>query len=109
MIIEHHIEGDRVVTIERAETIDDYKSAIQDHIDTVARKKDYANGYALAGYVTDTSAEYADVAQTFINWRSSIWTFTFETLAEVQSGAIPQPTIPELIAMLPAPPWPLTE
>lgn len=37
MIIEHRIDGDHVVTVERLETIDDYKRAIQDHIDAVAR------------------------------------------------------------------------
>jgi len=89
-----------------APSIDDYKNAVQAHIDAVARKKDYENGFALASYVTDPKTEYASAAQTFVNWRSSVWGDAFETLAAVQSGAIPQPTIPELIAMLPAPPWP---
>jgi len=90
-------------------TIGDYKIAIQAHVDAVARKKDYENGFALAGYVTDPKAEYAGDAQAFINWRSSIWDGVFEILAAVQSGAIPQPTSIELISLLPAPPWPIDE
>lgn len=91
-----------------APTVDDYKTAIQNHIDAVARAKDYENGFALAGYATDPYAAHADAAQAFINWRSAVWVSTFQTLAEVQSGELPQPTIPELIAMLPASPWPVT-
>lgn len=90
-----------------APTIDDYKTAIQAHIDAVARAKDYENGFALAGYATDPYAAHADAAQAFINWRSAVWVFTFQTLAVVQSGELSQPTIPDLLAMLPAPPWTL--
>lgn len=108
MITEHRVEGDRVVTIERVETLDDYSAAVQTHVDAVARKRRYENGFALAGYATDPNAAYADDAQSFINWRSAVWVTAFDALDAVKSGAIPQPTIPELIAMLPAPPWPLT-
>lgn len=109
MIADHVFEDGRIVVIERPETVDDYKTAIQAHIDAVARAKDYADGFALAGYASDPNAAYADAAQAFITWRSAVWVSTFQTLAEVQSGELPQPTIADLIAMLPAPPWPLSE
>lgn len=91
-----------------APSTDDYKLAVQSHIDAVARKRRYENGFALAGYATDPNAAYADDAQSFIHWRSAAWVTAFDALDAVKSGAIPQPTIPELIAMLPAPPWPMT-
>ena len=106
MITEHRVEGDRVVTIERVETLEDYKAAIQDHIDAVAQAKDYDSGVSLAGYKGSAVEAYAADADAFTTWRDPLWLTVFGILTDVQSGAIPQPTIPELIAMLPAPPWP---
>lgn len=106
MIFEHRIEGDRVVTIERAETIDDYKNAVQSHIDNVARAKDYDSGVSLAGYKGSAVEAYAADADAFTTWRDPLWLTVFGVLADVQSGAIPQPSIDQLISMLPEPPWP---
>ncbi len=89
-----------------APTIDDYKAAIQAHIDAVARAKDYDSAVSLAGYRGSMVTEYAADAEAFTAWRDPLWPFVFDVIAQVQAGAIPQPTIPELIAMLPAPPWP---
>lgn len=90
-----------------APTIDDYKNAVQAHIDAVARAKDYDSGISLAGYKGSAVDAYAGDADAFTTWRDPLWLNVFGILADVQSGAIPQPTIPELIAMLPAPPWAL--
>lgn len=108
MITEHRVEGDRVVTIERQETIADYKQAIQDHIDAVARAKDYDSGVSLAGYKGSAVEAYAADADAYTSWRDPLWPAVFGILAAVQAGEIPQPTISELIAMLPASPWPVT-
>jgi len=89
-----------------APTIDDYKAAIQAHIDAVARAKDYDSAVSLAGYRGSMVTEYAADAEAFTAWRDPLWPFVFDVIAQVQAGAIPQPTIHELIAMLPAPPWP---
>lgn len=92
-----------------APSVDDYKLAIQAHIDAVARAKDYDSGVSLAGYKGSLVEAYDDDADAFTTWRDPLWLTVFGILADVQSGAIPQPTIPELIEMLPAPPWPLDE
>jgi hypothetical protein len=89
-----------------APSIDDYKNAVQAHIDAVARAKDYDSGISLDGYKGSAVEAYAADADAFTTWRDPLWLTVFGILADVQSGAIPQPTIPELIAMLPAPPWP---
>ncbi|WP_414461835.1 hypothetical protein [Hyphomicrobium sp. DY-1] len=88
-------------------TIDDYKTAIQSHIDAVARAKDYDSGVSLASYRGSSVADYAADAEAFTAWRDPLWPFVFGKLAAVQSGTISQPTIAELVAMLPEPPWPL--
>ena len=89
-----------------APSIDDYKNAVQAHIDAIARAKDYDSGISLAGYKGSAVEAYAADADAFTTWRDPLWLTVFGILENVQSGAIPQPTIPELIAMLPAPPWP---
>lgn len=94
-------------TPEPPPTIGDYKLAIQAHIDAVARAKDYDSGISLAGYKGSPVPAYAADAEAFTNWRDPLWPFLFETLAAVQTGQIEQPTIAELIAMLPQPPWPV--
>lgn len=87
-------------------TLDDYKTAIQTLIESVARAKDYDSGVSLAGYKGSPVAVYADDAEAFTNWRDPLWPFVFEKFAEVRAGTIPQPTVAELLGMLPAPPWP---
>jgi len=89
-----------------APTIEDYKLAIQTHIEAVARAKDYDSAVSLAGYKGSAVEAYAADADAFTTWRDPLWQTVFGILADVQSGAISQPTIAELIAMLPAPPWP---
>lgn len=89
-----------------APTADDYKTAIQAHIDETARSRNYTDGVSLASYKDSTVAQWAAEATAFIGWRDAVWASVYATLAEVQSGSISQPTISELIAMLPAPPWP---
>jgi hypothetical protein len=88
-----------------APTLADYKGALQAHIDAVAHAKDYDSGISLAGYKGSPVAEYADDAAAFLAWRDPLWPFVFQIMAGVQTGVIPQPSIAELIAMLPAPPW----
>lgn len=107
MISEPHIEDGRVVMVERPETVDDYKFAVQVLIDETARSRIYTDGVSLASYKDSTIAQWSAEATAFIAWRDAVWASVYATLAEVQSGELPQPTIADLIAMLPAPPWPL--
>lgn len=90
-----------------APTVDDYKVAIQAHIDAVARAKDYDNGVSLAGYKGSSVEAYAADAEAFTAWRDPLWPAVFSLLAGVQSGTIQQPSIAGLIGMLPDPPWPI--
>lgn len=111
------VEGDdsyQQTVLEAVYTISDkpadasaYTAAVQAHIDAVARAKDYDSGISLAGYKGSQVPAYAADADAFTAWRDPLWVFAFETLAAVQSGQMAQPTIAELIAMLPEPPWPM--
>ena len=97
---------DRQATYDRAIARHLSKGWRLERIDAVARAKDYDSGVSLAGYKGSAVEAYAADADAFTTWRDPLWPTVFGILADVQSGAIPQPTIPELIAMLPASPWP---
>lgn len=84
----------------------DYANAIQAHVDATAQSKGYADGVALAGYSTSTVPAWAAEAQTFIAWRDAVWIYAYTELAKVQGGQRTQPTVPQMIAELPAISWP---
>lgn len=83
-----------------------FTTAIEDHIESVARERGYSSAVSCASYVSDPNPVWAADAQAFVTWRSAVWSEAFATLAEVQAGERPVPTITELIAELPAMEWP---
>lgn len=83
-----------------------YAKAIQEHIDAAAQSRQYANGFALASYVSSTIPTWAEEALVFVEWRDQVWVYAYTELAKVQSGARPQPTIDELVSELPQIVWP---
>ena len=87
-------------------TESDYAAAIQVYIDTTARSKNYADGFALASYVNSTIPAWAAEATAFVAWRDQVWLYAYTEFAKVQSGQRPQPTIAELVSELPQIVWP---
>lgn len=87
-------------------SVSEYQNAVQKHVDDTAVSKQYADGVALATYKDSTVPLWAAQATAFIAWRDQVWTFAYDMLAKVQAGQVPQPTIDELIAELPAITWP---
>lgn len=86
-------------------TLDDYKAAVQAHIDATATSKNYADGVSLASYSSSTNPQWSGEASTFIQWRDQVWAYAYEQLALVQTGQRPQPTISELLSELPVITW----
>lgn len=84
----------------------DFAAAIQRHIDNKARLRGYGDGYGIASYVTSTVPSWALEAQTFVAWRDAVWIYAYGEMAKVQAGKRAQPTIPALVAELPAIVWP---
>lgn len=88
-------------------TQDDYKTAIQSHIDQAAIAKNYTDGVSCASYKDSTIPTWADEAAAFIAWRDSVWAYAFGQLADVLSGTrTPQPSIAQLLSELPSITWP---
>lgn len=86
--------------------LESYSAAIQAHIDGTAQSRQYADGFALASYVSSTVPAWAEEALVFVEWRDQVWLYAYAELAKVQSGQRPQPTIEELISELPQIVWP---
>jgi len=87
-------------------TIDDYRLAIQAHIDATAGQRSYDSGLTCASYVGSTNPAWAAEASAFVAWRDAVWTYAYAELAKVEGGQRPQPTVETILAELPALVWP---
>lgn len=86
--------------------IDDYRLAIDAHVNATARSRDYNDAATLAGYERSTVPEWMAEAKAFIEWRDRVWVYTRSELAKVQHGQRPQPSVEDFIAELPVIAWP---
>lgn len=86
--------------------LDDYRRAIQDHVDATAQAHSYDSGITCSSYIGSTNPVWAAEAQAFVAWRDAVWIYAFAELEKVQNGQRPQPTIPEIISELPSIVWP---
>lgn len=86
-------------------TVKDYEDAVQAHLDAKAREKGYDSIYTCIGYWNSTVPSFAAEARLASEWRDQVWTKCHEVLNAWGAGEIEQPTIAQLIAMLPTLQW----
>lgn len=85
--------------------VGDYTQAVQAHLDRVAQSWGYDNVYTAATYAEEPAVKaFQDEGKALRAWRSRVWAAARQTLADVQAGKTPLPTVAELIASLPAAP-----
>lgn len=85
--------------------VGDYTQAVQAHLDRVAQSWGYDSIYTAATYADEPAVKaFADEGKALRAWRSRVWAAARQTLADVQAGKTPLPTVAELIASLPAAP-----
>lgn len=89
-----------------APEIEDYRLAIDAHVNATARSRDYNDAATLAGYVASTVPTWTADASAFVAWRDAVWVHTFTELDKVMTGQRPQPSVEDFIAELPAIVWP---
>ena len=87
-------------------TIEDCQAAIETHVESVARSRDYSSSVSLASYYNSTIEPWAGEAQAFVPWRDAVWIYAFAELEKVQTGQREQPTVEDFIAELPVISWP---
>ena len=85
-------------------TLDEYRSAIQSHVEEAARSRDYDGALSLASYVASTDPQWAAEAQAFVGWRDAVWAKAYVLL----DGHAPEaaPSVADVLAALPAITWP---
>lgn len=131
-------DGEKIIVTwkYRDPTEKEYAEAIQKHIDSIAKSRQYNDSISLSSYTNSTNTQWKQEAEIFVAWRDSVWTTTFQKLNEITQAindAITQhdaqleaamqngenidannfplilpskPTIEEIIAELPVITWP---
>lgn len=87
-------------------TQDEYVNAIQVMLDTKAKERRYYDIMSACTYATSTNPTFKAEAEACMAWRDATWAKAYSVLDQVQAGQITQPTILELLAMLPTMAWP---
>ena len=91
-------------TLEELQTI--FTAAIQDHLDSFARTRNYDGIMSAASYATSTVPKFRTEGQYAVEARDATWAKGYEILDAVLSGQRPMPTIEKVIAELPPLAWP---
>ena len=86
-------------------TLNQLTGAVQIHLDSVARQRNYDGILSACTYATSTNPTFAAEGQACVNWRDACWTKCYEVMAEVQAGNRGIPTTEELLSELPTSPW----
>ncbi len=87
-------------------SLDDYRRAIQAHVDATAQARGYDGGASCASYAGSTFPAWAAEATAFVSWRDAVWAHAHAELEKVQNGTRHQPDIAAIIAELPPMAWP---
>lgn len=82
-----------------------YEDAVQAHLDATAQSRGYDDTYTCLSYLSSTDEVWRTEANIFNAWRDAVWRRCHEILNAFMAGEIPQPTIEDVIAMLPAIEW----
>lgn len=86
-------------------TLNDYRRAVQAHIDRTAQERRYDTATSCASYVASTNPAWAAEAAALIAWRDEVWTQVYAAEAGYNPDA-PPPSIADVIDGLPTIAWP---
>lgn len=86
--------------------VDAYTKALEKAIDDKAAERSYSSAISCASYKDSTNAQWSAEAVAFIVWRDNCYEYSYDYLAQAQGGQIPNPSIDNFIAGLPAMEWP---
>jgi hypothetical protein len=85
----------------------EYVAAVQAMLDTKARERKYDGILSACTYVTSTNTKFQAEGQACVEWRDAVWAACYELMGQVTEGTLSQPTVAELLAMLPEMEWPV--
>lgn len=87
-------------------TVPDYVAAVQSRLDTFARMRNYDGILSACTYAASAVPRFAAEGAYAVTARDSTWAKCYDLMDQVQAGTIPQPTLEQFAAMLPALEWP---
>lgn len=74
---------------------------VQKKLDTAAKDHGYDSILSAVSYKDSSVPAFSADATAFLAWRDGVWAYCYTLLAECQVGAVPVPTVSELLAGLP--------
>jgi hypothetical protein len=83
-------------------TVEDYRAALNQHIDAVAQSRDFDNGVVAASWTGSSVKTWAADAQAFVTWRDAVWLHAYAVFAGED-----RPAVHDFINALPAIVWPI--
>lgn len=99
----HHVAQADGEWVERPLTAEDYRVAVQQHLDELAQDYGYDSIASAVTYADEPAVpKFQAEGVAFRAWRSLVWAYCYAQLDAVANGDRAQPSIGELIAELPA-------
>ena len=81
-----------------AQAVKHFETAIQSHMDTIARTKGYDSILSAVSYASEVNP-FQEEAKQFLKWRGAVWDYAYNQINAYTVETIP--TINELIITLP--------
>ena len=92
--------ADKPLAQYQAEKKQEIEQAVQTMLDTEAQTAGYDNIVSACSYATSTGT-FGVEGQSFVDWRDSCWTMAFTIQQEVLAGTRAEPTVDEVLALMP--------
>lgn len=83
------------------------QDAVQAHLDSKARERNYSGILSACTYATSTVPKYAAEGQYCVSYRDRAYETCYQLLSEVQTGKRPRMTPAQVVAELPVFTWPV--
>lgn len=83
-----------------------FTNAIQVHLDTFARTRNYDGILSATTYATSAVPKFRAEGQYAVEARDATWARAYEILALAEAGEIAEPSLEDLPGLLPALEWP---
>lgn len=86
----------------KAELQSIFEAQVQSHLDAAAKASGYDNIMTAVSYAEEPSVtKFQADGQAFRAWRSQVWAYAYQALADVNAGTRETPTLEAFIAELP--------
>lgn len=79
--------------------------AVQNHLDDVAKTKNYDGILSLCSYANSTKSKFKAEGTAGVKWRDDCWEYCYQVLEDVKAGNRTVPTPEELVLELPTINW----